>query len=325
MSALFLSYRRDDSGGFAGRLADALENAFGPGSVFRDVDDIGPGQDFIHAIESQLREVRAVLVMIGPHWLAVGPDGQRRLDAPDDFVHLEIKLTLASGKPLIPLLVGGARMPAEADLPPALAGLARRQAVVLSDAHWRSDVERLVESLRPLVSSTAGGWARPRARRWMLAAAGALAALLVAFAVFRLLTPAPRATPPAPLAARPAADIVGRWAARVQYDWGDTYDEVFVFKMLGGELHGTATYLKGRLTIEHASLEGEWLRFTTRSQEMLGDNPWKEVRHAYTGRITPAGIAFTLETTGGYSIHPPIEFLARRSPSPARVAPSTGS
>ena len=319
MSALFLSYRRDDSAGFAGRLADALENAFGPGSVFRDIDDIGPGQDFIHAIESQLREVRAVLVMIGPHWLAVGADGRRRLDAPDDFVHLEIKLTLASGKPLIPLLVGGARMPAEADLPPALAGLARRQAVVLSDVHWRSDIERLAESLRPLVSNGVSGDARPRPRRWMLGVAGVAVALLVAFAGIRLLTPAPRATPPTLIAPRPAADIVGRWSARVQYDWGDTYDEVFVFKMLGGKLHGTATYLKGRLTIEHASLRGDWLRFTTRSQEMLGDSPWKEARHAYTGRVTPAGIAFTLETTGGYSVHPPIEFLARRSASPAPV------
>lgn len=324
MSALFLSYRRDDSAGFAGRLADALENAFGAGSVFRDIDDIGPGQDFIHAIESQLREVRAVLVMIGPHWLAVGPDGKRRLDAPDDFVHLEIKLTLASGKSLIPLLVGGARMPAEADLPPALAGLARRQAVVLSDVHWRSDIERLAESLRPLVSNTASAPTRPRARRWMLGAAGAVVALLVAFALFRLRTPAPHATPPTPLAALQSADIVGRWTARVKYDWGDAYDEVFEFKTLGGKLHGTATYLKGRLTIEHASLQDDWLRFATRSQEMLGDSPWKEASHQYTGKITPAGIAFTLETTGGYSIHPPVEFLARRSPSPARAAPSAG-
>ena len=81
-------------------------------------------------------------------------------------------------------------------------------------------------------------------------------------------------------------------------------------------LHGTASYLKGPLTIEHATLKGDWLRFSTRSQEMLGDSPWKEARHQYIGKITPAGIAFTLETTGGYSIHPPVEFVARRSASP---------
>ena len=160
MSALFLSYRRDDSAGFAGRLADALEAAFGAGSVFRDVDDIRPGEDFIHAIDSHLRSVGAVLVMIGPHWLAVGADGRRRLDAVDDFVHLEIQAALASGKPLIPLLVGGARMPAEADLPPTLAGLARRQAVVLSDSNWRGDVERLVANLRSLLPAPAKSHAR---------------------------------------------------------------------------------------------------------------------------------------------------------------------
>ena len=328
MSTFFLSYRRDDSAGFAGRLADALENAFGPGSVFRDVDDIAPGEDFIHTIESQLREVGAVLVMIGPHWLAAGADGQRRLEAKDDFVHIEIQAALASGKPLIPLLVEGARMPTEADLPPALAGLARRQAVVLSDAHWRADVERLVASLRALVPNARTGQRLSHTRRWMLAAA--VAGLMGVIAVFRFLAD-PYPTPPVPVAARPQTllaagprtDIVGRWTARVKYDWGDEHTEVLEFKYLGDTLHGTASYLKGRLTIEHATLKGEWLRFTTRSQERLNNDPWKEAQHHYIGKVTPAGIAFTLETTGGYSIHPPIEFVARRSASP-RIAPSAG-
>ena len=116
MAHIFLSYRRDDSAGFAGRLADALETEFGAGSVFRDVDDIRPGEDFIQAIEFHLREVGAVLVMIGPHWLVTGAEGQRRLDDPRDFVRQEIQAALASGKPLIPLLVGGASMPSEANL-----------------------------------------------------------------------------------------------------------------------------------------------------------------------------------------------------------------
>jgi len=101
MNAVFLSYRRDDSAGFAGRLADALEAAFGSGSVFRDVDDIRPGEDFVDAIESHLHSVDAVLVMIGPHWLEAGADERRRLDATDDFVRLEIQAALDSGKPLI--------------------------------------------------------------------------------------------------------------------------------------------------------------------------------------------------------------------------------
>jgi len=306
VSAIFLSYRRDDSAGFAGRLADALEAAFGSDSVFRDVDDIRPGEDFVHAIESHLRSVDAVLVMIGPQWLAAGADQRRRLDAQDDFVRLEIQAALNSGKPLIPLLVGGAKMPSEADLPPSLSALARRQAVVLSDGTWRGDVERLVASLQSAVPKTP---AKPFANRWMLAGA-TFAAMLGAYAIFHATSDAPR-TPPPVVVSQPT-DITGRWTAQVKYDWGDQHDEIFEFKMLGGKLHGTASYLTGRLTIENPSLEGEWLRFTTRSQEMIGDNPWKETSHRYTGKVSADRIEFTLETTGGYSIHPPVEFVAQQ-------------
>lgn len=310
MSAIFLCYRRDDSAGFAGRLTDALEIAFGSGSVFRDVDDIRPGEDFTEAIKTQLRGVSAVLVMIGPRWLTASADGRRRLDAADDFVHLEIQAALASGKTLIPLLVGGANMPTGAELPPALMGLARLQAVVLSDANWRLDVEHLVADLHALLPNPDAGKSAPRTRRWLLAAAASVT-LLGAFAGFYFF-PDTTPTPPAPAVVRPPADIAGRWAARVKYDWGDTHAEVFEFKYLGDALHGTATFLTGRLTIEHATQKGDWLRFTTRSNEMLNDSPWKETTHHYTGKVTPEGIAFTLETTGGYTIPPPIEFIARR-------------
>ena len=309
MARIFLSYRRDDSAGFAGRLADAMEAEFGTGSVFRDVDDIRPGEDFIHAIESHLQQVGVVLVMIGTRWLDAGADGRRRLDDTGDFVRQEIQAALESGKPLIPLLVGGASMPAEADLPAAIAGLSRRQAVVLSDSNWRGDVERLVASLSKLLPDDV---VADHNRRWMLGLAGAAVGLAaLAWAIQA------RRPPPIDVPSVPIHDIAGRWAAQVKYDWGDQHDEVFEFEYRGDALHGTATYQTGRLTIEQAELKGDWLRFVTRSQEMLGsDMPWKEVTHRYTGEITPAGIRFTLESGGGYSIHPPITFIARRAPVP---------
>ena len=100
MPSLFVSYRRDDSAGFAGRLTDALEQRLGIGSVFRDVDDIRPGADFETAIEHNLEKVQAVLVIIGPGWLSAGRDGERRLDRADDYVRREIECALASGKPV---------------------------------------------------------------------------------------------------------------------------------------------------------------------------------------------------------------------------------
>ena len=312
MSGIFLSYRREDSAGFAGRLADRLEAEFGAGSVFRDVDDIRPGEDFQTAIDSQLQAVDAVLVMIGPRWLEARAKYGRRLDDAADLVRVEVATALASGKLVIPVLVGGAVMPGEGDLPSQLAGLARRHAVVLSDDRWQGDVARLVASLRPLLSSKAN--VAGKSRRLLLG--GAIAAIGLGVAV--LLIPSWRTTPPKSGDSTPVhsrqADIAGRWMATVKYDWGDAHDEVFEFKYLGQAIHGTASYLTGRLTIEQASLDGEWLRFKTRSHEMLGsDSPRKEVVHRYTGRITADSILFTLESGGGYSIHPPVGFVARRA------------
>lgn len=325
MPSIFLSYRRDDSAGFAGRLADALEVEFGVGSVFRDVDDIRPGEDFIQAIESHLREVGVVLVMIGPQWLEAGADGRRRLDNPADFVRQEIQAALNSGKPLIPLLVGAATMPAETDLPDDIVELAHRQAVVLSDSGWRRDVERLVATLRTLlpgqsknadlVVGTHEGDNQTSIRRHRMLLTGLVLLIAMLGGYFFLQAPSelPKSSE-APTVSRPAVDITGRWTAQVKYDWGDEYNEVFEFKYLGTALHGTATYQKGRLTIEQVKLEGEWISFITRSQEMLGsDTPWKEVVHRYTGQVTREGIRFTLESGGGYSIHPPVEFIAQRA------------
>ncbi len=315
MSVIFLSYRRDDSAGFAGRLADALEVAFGHGSVFRDVDDIRPGEDFAQAIESHLRGVSAVLVMIGPNWLGASSGGKRRLDDADDFVRQEIQAALASGKPLIPLLVSNATMPLAADLPAAIAGLSRRQAVVLTDSNWRGDVERFVKDLRALLQARGNV---PVQRRWVPGLVGAVIALAAMGWAFQAWRPQPLAQPAQPVASStPTADVTGRWTARMKYDWGDQFDEVFEFKYLGDALHGTATYQTGRLTIEQARLKGDWISFITRSQEMLGsNNPWKEVTHRYTGQVTPDGIRFTMESGGGYSIHPPLEFTAKRVQKP---------
>lgn len=319
MTSLFLSYRRNDSAGFAGRLADALEAEFGPGSVFRDVDDIRPGEDFVQAIHSHLDQVGAALIMIGPRWLESGPNGQRRLDEPEDFVRREIETALASGKPVLPLLVGGAVMPADTDLPASIAGLARRQAVVLSDGNWRNDVDRLTASLRPLLGqpgATGTNWRR--LLPWLAGAALGLALLAWAIGFWPSPTPPPSLSSPQP-AEQVAAQLAGRWSARVKYDWGDEHEETFEFKNLGGALHGSASYLGGKLVIEQARVDGEWLSFSTRSQEMLGgDTPYKEVIHQYTGKVGPDTLQFTLESRGGYTPHAPVEFTARRLAVPAQ-------
>src|SRR5215831_3485716 len=66
--SVFLSYRRADSAGHAGRLCEHLEGVFGRDRVFMDVEDIAPGQDFADKIEATISACQAVVVVIGPEW-----------------------------------------------------------------------------------------------------------------------------------------------------------------------------------------------------------------------------------------------------------------
>jgi TIR domain len=170
---VFLSYRRDDAGGYAGRLTDALLQRLGPRSVFQDVTAISPGQDYTVAISRALADSDAALAVIGPDWLtAATPQGTPRLLEASDYVHLELARALERGIPVIPVLVGGARLPEAAELPDDLQELVQRQALELHNETWHHDVDGLVRSLRgePAVPAH-------RRRRW-LAAGTVLTALL---------------------------------------------------------------------------------------------------------------------------------------------------
>jgi len=147
---VFISYRRDDAAGHAGRLADDLGDRIGHENVFQDVESIQPGEDFIGAIERAVTTADVVLVVIGPDWATVAtPGGGPRIAEPDDVVALEVATALRSTKRVVPVLVGGAQMPVASGLPPAIAPLARRNAVEVRPGAWDEDLHRLVVALEP--------------------------------------------------------------------------------------------------------------------------------------------------------------------------------
>jgi hypothetical protein len=142
---IFLSYRREDTAGHAGRLRDALVERFGPERVFMDLDSIRGGDDFVEALERAVASCAVVIVVIGRQWVSA-PDkgGRRRLDDPKDFVRLEVEAALRRGIKVIPALVQEAEMPGEESLPAPLAKLARRNAMEISDSRWDYDAGRLL-------------------------------------------------------------------------------------------------------------------------------------------------------------------------------------
>ena len=157
MRAIFISYRRSDSAGEAGRLYDDLIQRFSENAVFMDVDAIAPGRDFRKAIQENIEQCSVLLALIGPQWLgaqqaAVGEtDAARRIDNPGDYLRTEIGVALSRDIAVIPVLVRGATMPQENDLPGELKELAYRNAVELTHMRWKSDMELLVQALKPYV------------------------------------------------------------------------------------------------------------------------------------------------------------------------------
>jgi hypothetical protein len=163
---IFVSYRREDSAPYAGRLFDSLGAHHGSLSVFIDIDSIDPGSDFGEAVHSSLEGCDAVIAVIGREWLsATDRTGRRRLDNPDDWVRLEIEAALQHRIRVIPVLVGGASMPSSAELPETLWSLARLNAFEITDRRWKYDTDQLIAFLERIRATKRAAPGRPRRSR----------------------------------------------------------------------------------------------------------------------------------------------------------------
>src|SRR6266542_1710962 len=154
MGGIFISYRRDDAAGWAGRLATDLAAGFRGANIFMDIDAIPPGVNFDEYIAQAVGSCDILIALIGPRWLTVTDKaGKRRLDDADDFTRMEIVTALKRNVRVIPALVGGAQVPSAAELPDDLKPLARRQAFQLADHRWSDDCKKLIAALRPIIQT----------------------------------------------------------------------------------------------------------------------------------------------------------------------------
>jgi hypothetical protein len=188
MRAIFISYRREDAEGQAGRLFTDLGRIFGPQSVFMDVAGLEAGRDFRRAIDEQVSSCGVLLAVIGKSWLEVtDASGRRRLEDPHDFVRLETAAALKRDIPVVPVLVHGAQMPRVDQLPPDMAELVYRSALEVTHARWESDVQVLANQLRRYVDVAAPASAPPapaaRAREPARGGQRALVAVAIAAAI----------------------------------------------------------------------------------------------------------------------------------------------
>src|SRR6187549_782238 len=107
-SRIFISYRREDSTGFVRALFEPLRARFGRQRVFKDTDNIQPGQDFVKVITRELESCKVLLAVIGNEWVNAqdARTRRRRLDDPKDTLRIEVSAALRNqNMTVIPVLV----------------------------------------------------------------------------------------------------------------------------------------------------------------------------------------------------------------------------
>lgn len=154
MSKIFISYRRDDSAGYAHAIHSRLIEHFSTDQVFMDVDTVEPGVDFVRAIEKAVGECDVLVALIGKRWMGGEPGGTSRLDNTKDYVRLEVSTALARDIRVIPVLVDDMAMPSEDILPVPLQPLTRRNAIDISNTRFSFDVERVITAVRKVLDET---------------------------------------------------------------------------------------------------------------------------------------------------------------------------
>jgi hypothetical protein len=315
MSGIFISYRREDSAAYAGRIYDRLSAHFGADKVFMDVDDIPPGADFAAQIEAKVASCDAMVVVVGKHWLtARSAAGQLRLSDPNDYVGLEVSLALQRGILVIPALVGAAEIPKAEELRTDLKALARRNGLTLGDQDFQRDTDQLIQALestpglrKPTPDSVAVARAEVRKRLlrrliWKVP----LILLLIGFAVWwesrkrevedtRIETHAPGFT--------------GSWSGQVTYPWEAQYNELFFFQPEGAKLFGTASFLGMKRGIEEGKLEGENISFYVRYEEVSGGER-RERKNYYWGKLVGDKIRMRMQDDRG---NPAVEWAVSKT------------
>lgn len=150
MASIFISYRADDSKGWAVSLRDDLANFFGADEIFLDKESMQAGR-WAGQLAQELQVCRVFIVLIGKQWLTVVDDlGRTRLQQPDDTHRIEVATALARPElTIIPLLVDDAKLPSAEALPADLCLLPVNMARRLHDtlAHRQLDLQVLVADI----------------------------------------------------------------------------------------------------------------------------------------------------------------------------------
>jgi len=309
MPDIFISYRREDTSGYAGRLYDQVSAHFGRDHVFMDVAAIEPGSDFAETIEKRVSTCDALIALIGKNWLTIADEQNHvRLGNQGDFVSIEVAAALKRNVEVIPVLVGGAKMPLQRQLPESLQLLSRRQALEISDVHFIRDVADLIDALKK--PSGAPAAALPRWIKPALAILLCVVAIVLGIWIWQNKphsreSVTARGSAPLEKMVRSAgssptghsANVSGNWKAVVQKE-SVRYEIYFTFEVLGDKLFGKAIYPTGEGGILNGTIGQGTISFTTKHVPNFAD---KEATIKVEGKLSNDEIEILVQDEDGYA------------------------
>lgn len=145
---IFISYRRTDTADFTVALYNELCKHFPEDCLFKDVNNIPPGLEFSEVLNKALDQSAVVLAIIGPEYIS---GAGSRLFETNDWVRQELAFSLQRGLRVVPVLANGAPLPTEAELPPELHPLRKRQVARIDNQSFQYDVATLANAIRDLI------------------------------------------------------------------------------------------------------------------------------------------------------------------------------
>jgi hypothetical protein len=154
MPIIVISYRRKDSNDIARSIYDRLVARYGERSVYIDINSIQPSADYRVHIRRTLERALVMPAVVGNEWSGPRQDRAARIFDHDDPVRVEVETTLSSRRAVMPVLVNGARMPMEADVPGSLKLFPYLHAVeVRSGDDFSFDLKRLCRAIDRLTAT----------------------------------------------------------------------------------------------------------------------------------------------------------------------------
>jgi len=147
---IFISYRRDDSSGYALALYNSLLQSYNKSQLFFDIDSIAYGEDFVDEIKQSIKQSILLLVLIGDNWI-FDKNNNSQFDE-KDFVLIEISEAIKQNKIVLPVVINEKNIPKSDDLPDTIKQLSNKQVFVIKPITSKNDIEELIEIVKKYVS-----------------------------------------------------------------------------------------------------------------------------------------------------------------------------